>query len=154
HGTRAAVRAVPRGAGDAALRRARDPGARVRSWAPLGVARPPRVRFDPAAAGVRGDLRADGGAPAVAGARMNHRTRIRIHRSMPDRLGLPIDDLMAAHERVLRDEGRGALEYGGSQGDEGLREWLASDYGSRESEPVDARSLVLTSGASGGLRDL
>src|SRR5262250_205741 len=79
---------------------------------------------------------------------------IGVHLSMPDALRLPIDDLIAAHERVLRAEGRRALEYGGNQGYEGLREWLASDYRSKESAPVAAQSIVLTSGASGGLKDL
>src|SRR5262249_55701049 len=73
---------------------------------------------------------------------------------MPDGLRLPIDELIAMHERVLRAEGRRALEYGGNQGYEGLREWLASDYRSKGSAPVAAQSIVLTSGASGGLKDL
>src|SRR5262245_54174524 len=81
-------------------------------------------------------------------------TPISIHLSMPDGLRLPIDELIAMHERVLRAEGRRALEYGGNQGYEGLREWLASDYRSKESAPVAAQSIVLTSGASGGLKDL
>jgi len=81
-------------------------------------------------------------------------TPIGIHLSMPDGLRLPIDELIAMHERVLRAEGRRALEYGGNQGYEGLREWLASDYRSKESAPVAAQSIVLTSGASGGLKDL
>jgi len=79
---------------------------------------------------------------------------IGIHLSMPDGRLLPINELLAAHESVLRTEGRRALEYGGSQGFEGLRDWLASDYNSRESAPADSRCIVLTSGASGGLNDL
>lgn len=79
---------------------------------------------------------------------------IGIHLSMPDGIRLPIDELIEAHELVLRTEGRAALEYGGNQGYEGLREWLASDYSSKESWPVAARKIVLTSGASGGLKDL
>src|SRR5262245_62734848 len=79
---------------------------------------------------------------------------IAVHLSMPDGRLLPVDALLAAHESVLRTEGRKALEYGGSQGFEGLRAWLAADYNSRESVPTEARSIVLTSGASGGLSDL
>src|SRR5262249_15299233 len=79
---------------------------------------------------------------------------IGVHLSMPDGLRLPIDDLIAAHDRVLRTTGRSALEYGGSQGYEGLREWIAADHSSKESVPVGAQSIVLTSGASGGLKDL
>jgi 2-aminoadipate transaminase len=73
---------------------------------------------------------------------------------MPDGESLPIDELSAAHESVLRTEGRRALEYGGGQGFEGLRDWLASDCRSRESASADAKRIVLTSGASGGLSDL
>ncbi len=79
---------------------------------------------------------------------------IGIHLSMPDGLLLPINELLAAHENVLRTEGRKALEYGGSQGFEGLREWLAAGYNTKESAHADARSIVLTSGAAGGLHDL
>ena len=81
-------------------------------------------------------------------------TPIGIHLSMPDGLCLPTNELIAAHERVLRTDGRGALEYGGNQGYEGLREWLASDYRSKELAAVAAQSIVLTSSASGGLKDL
>jgi DNA-binding transcriptional MocR family regulator len=79
---------------------------------------------------------------------------IEIHLSMPDGVLLPIDDLIAAHERVLRTEGRRALEYGGRQGDRGLREWLANDYRRREATPVSADNVVLTPGASGALASL
>src|SRR5262249_62120657 len=73
---------------------------------------------------------------------------------MPDGLRLPVDELLAAHERVLRADGRAALEYGGNQGHEGLREWLASDYRARETAPVAAQDIGLTSGGSGGLKGL
>src|SRR5262245_19777844 len=76
------------------------------------------------------------------------RAPIGAHLSMPDGLRLPIDDLMAAHDRVLRTDERSALEYGGNQGYEGLREWIAADRSSNESVPVGARNIVLTSGAS------
>jgi DNA-binding transcriptional MocR family regulator len=79
---------------------------------------------------------------------------IEIHLSMPDGALLPIDDLLAAHERVLRADGRRALEYGGRQGDEGLREWLANDYGRRQATPVSADRIVLTPGASGALASI
>src|SRR5262249_27096204 len=79
---------------------------------------------------------------------------IGVHLSMPDGLRLPIDDLIAAHDRVLRTGGRSALEYGGNQGYLGLREWIAADHSAKESVPVGARGIVLTSGASGGLKDL
>ncbi len=82
------------------------------------------------------------------------RAPIGIHLSMPDGQRLPIDELISTHERVLRTEGRNALEYGGNQGFEGLRQWLAADYSVKESAPVGAERIVLTSGASGGLKNL
>jgi len=39
----------------------------------------------------------------------DHPTTIGVHLSMPDGLRLPVDELIGAHERVLRTEGRGAL---------------------------------------------
>ena len=46
---------------------------------------------------------------------------------IPDPASLPIDDLIACNETVLRREGTFALQYGGPQGYEGLREWLAEE---------------------------
>src|SRR5262249_53966369 len=68
---------------------------------------------------------------------------IEIHLSMPDGALLPIGDLSTAYERVLRTDGRRALEYGGNQGDLGLREWLANDFGRKESTLLAAENIVL-----------
>src|SRR5262249_3524677 len=61
---------------------------------------------------------------------------------------------IAAHERVLRTDGRDALEYGGNQGYEGLREWLASHYPLKEAAAGAAPSIGLTPWASGGVKGL
>jgi len=79
---------------------------------------------------------------------------IEIHLSMPDGALLPIADLIAAHERVLRTDGRRALEYGRRQGDQGLRDWLANRCGPEEATPVTAENIVLTPGASGALASI
>jgi transposase len=52
---------------------------------------------------------------------------------------------------VLRTKGRRALEYGARQGDQGLREWLATDYSRKGATSVTPDNIVLTPGASGAL---
>jgi 2-aminoadipate transaminase len=73
---------------------------------------------------------------------------------IPDPDSLPIDDLIACNERVLRREGMFALQYGGPQGYPGLREWLANDINRREGLDLRAENFVLTCGSSGGLENL
>ncbi len=73
---------------------------------------------------------------------------------IPDPGSLPIDDFIAANERVLRREGNYALMYGGPQGPSGLREWLASDINRREGVGLTADNFVLTCGSSGALENL
>jgi len=73
---------------------------------------------------------------------------------IPDPASLPIDDLIACNERVLRREGVFALQYGGPQGYPGLREWLAKDVNRREGLDLRAENFVLTCGSSGGLENL
>jgi 2-aminoadipate transaminase len=73
---------------------------------------------------------------------------------IPDPPSLPIDDLIACNERVLRREGEFALMYGGPQGYPGLREWLARDINRREGLDLGAEHFVLTTGSSGALENL
>lgn len=73
---------------------------------------------------------------------------------VPDPGSLPIDDLIACNERVLRHEGQFALMYGGPQGYAGLREWLASDINRREGTDLGEQHFVLTCGAAGALENL
>jgi len=73
---------------------------------------------------------------------------------IPDPASLPIDDLIASNERVLRREGVFAMQYGGPQGYPGLREWLAKDINRREGLDLRAENFVLTCGSSGGLENL
>jgi DNA-binding transcriptional MocR family regulator len=73
---------------------------------------------------------------------------------IPDPESLPIDDLIACNERVLRREGMFALQYGGPQGYPGLREWLAADINRREGLDLKAENFVLTCGSSGGLENI
>lgn len=73
---------------------------------------------------------------------------------VPDPDSLPIEELIAANERVLRREGTFALMYGGPQGYPGLRDWLARDFNRRETGDVTAENFVLTTGSAGALENL
>ncbi|HLB23366.1 MAG TPA: PLP-dependent aminotransferase family protein [Dehalococcoidia bacterium] len=73
---------------------------------------------------------------------------------IPDPASLPFDDLIAANETVLRREGAFALQYGGPQGYEGLRQWLADDINAREGLSLTAANFVLTCGSAGAFHDV
>ena len=73
---------------------------------------------------------------------------------IPDPASLPIEGLIAANETVLRREGTFALQYGGPQGYEGLRQWLADDINKREGLSLTATNFVLTCGSAGAFHDL
>lgn len=73
---------------------------------------------------------------------------------IPDPVSLPVDALIASNERVLRREGVDALQYGGPQGPEGLRDWLARDINRREGLDLDATNFVLTCGSAGALENV
>jgi DNA-binding transcriptional MocR family regulator len=73
---------------------------------------------------------------------------------IPDEDTLPIDDLIACNERVLRREGTFALQYGGPQGYPGLRDWLAYDVNRREGLALTGDNFVLTCGSAGALENL
>lgn len=73
---------------------------------------------------------------------------------IPDPDSLPIDELIACNERVLRREGTFALQYGGPQGYPGLAEWLAKRASRLEGIDVGAQNFVITCGSAGGLENL
>ncbi len=73
---------------------------------------------------------------------------------IPDPASLPVDDLIACNERVLRREADLALQYGGPQGFDGLRAWLAEDVNRREGLSLGPEHFVLTCGASGALENV
>ncbi len=76
---------------------------------------------------------------------------IQLTGGIPDPDSLPIDELNACSERVLRREGPDALRYGGHQGHQGLREWLASEYSARDGLSLTADNFTLTNGVSGAI---
>jgi 2-aminoadipate transaminase len=73
---------------------------------------------------------------------------------VPDPASLPTSELIACNERVLRREGQDALMYGGPQGPQGLRDWLALDINRREGLALDATNFVLTCGSSGAFENV
>jgi 2-aminoadipate transaminase len=73
---------------------------------------------------------------------------------VPDPASLPIDELIACNERVLRRDGTEALAYGGPQGYPGLAEWLAKRTNAREGLNLGPQNFVITCGAAGGLENL
>jgi len=66
---------------------------------------------------------------------------------IPDPESLPSAGLIAAARRVLEHDGPGALEYGGTQGELILREWLAERLNRQEDAGVSAEHFVLTNGS-------
>ncbi len=81
-------------------------------------------------------------------------TPIELTGGVPDPDSLPIEEFIAANERVLRREGKFALMYGGPQGYPGLSEWLANRINANEGLGVNAGNFVITCGSAGGLENL
>jgi DNA-binding transcriptional MocR family regulator len=73
---------------------------------------------------------------------------------IPDPASLPVDDLLASTERVLRTDAEWALAYNGPQGALPLREWLAKDANRREGLDLRAENFVLTCGSSGAFENI
>src|SRR5438094_8839228 len=69
-----------------------------------------------------------GPGSASDGATQIERPPILFTAGVPDAGSLPIDDLVAATEAVLREAGAPALQYGGVQGYENLRDWLGGHW--------------------------
>lgn len=70
---------------------------------------------------------------------------------IPDPDSLPTEELIACSNAVLRREGPEALRYGGHQGHEGLREWLAGYLGPRDGLSLTAANFTMTNGVSGAM---
>lgn len=70
---------------------------------------------------------------------------------IPDPATLPLPGLAAAALRVLAEDGVAALQYGGSLGDDGLREQLAARYGLRYGVKLSPDQVMITTGSSQAL---
>ncbi len=69
---------------------------------------------------------------------------------LPSPLTFPIDAMREASERVLRDDGKAALQYAASEGYAPLREWVAQDL-LKQGMRVDPDHVLITTGSQQGL---
>jgi len=80
--------------------------------------------------------------------------RYDLNAGVPDRPSLPAAELAAATAAVLADDPAGALTYGGQQGYEPLRSWIAARASAESNVPLDAGNVTLTSGSAHGLQNV
>ena len=69
---------------------------------------------------------------------------------LPSPLTFPIDAMREASERVLRDDGKAALQYAASEGYAPLREWVAKDL-LKQGMHVSPDQVLITTGSQQGL---
>jgi 2-aminoadipate transaminase len=69
---------------------------------------------------------------------------------LPSPLTFPIDAMREAAERVLRDDGKAALQYAASEGYAPLREWVAQDL-LKQGMKVSPDQVLITTGSQQGL---
>lgn len=65
---------------------------------------------------------------------------------LPDPAVFPLERVRESQERVLREEGAGALNYGPNAGFTRLREWIAERMDARERVSVGVENILVTSG--------
>lgn len=71
-----------------------------------------------------------------------------LNAGVPDRNALPVDAIAGAMERALRDDPGGALTYGGAQGYEPLRAWIADRQSEASGLSLDPSNVTLCSGSA------
>jgi 2-aminoadipate transaminase len=69
---------------------------------------------------------------------------------LPSPLTFPIDAMREASERVLRDDGKAALQYAASEGFGPLREWVAQDL-LKQGMRISPDQVLITTGSQQGL---
>ena len=69
---------------------------------------------------------------------------------LPSPLTFPIDAMREASERVLKDDGKAALQYAASEGYAPLREWVAQDL-LKQGMKVNPDQVLITTGSQQGL---
>jgi 2-aminoadipate transaminase len=69
---------------------------------------------------------------------------------LPSPLTFPIDAMREACERVLRDDGKAALQYAASEGYAPLREWVAHDL-RKQGMNISPDQVLITTGSQQGL---
>ena len=69
---------------------------------------------------------------------------------LPSPQTFPIDAMREASERVLRDDGKAALQYAASEGHAPLREWVAQDL-LKQGMRISPDQVLITTGSQQGL---
>ena len=69
---------------------------------------------------------------------------------LPSPQTFPIDAMREASERVLKDDGKAALQYAASEGYAPLREWVAQDL-YKQGMRVSPEQVLITTGSQQGL---
>jgi 2-aminoadipate transaminase len=69
---------------------------------------------------------------------------------LPSPLTFPIDAMREASERVLKEDGKAALQYAASEGYAPLREWVAQDL-LKQGMKVSPEQVLITTGSQQGL---
>ncbi|MDX9689619.1 MAG: PLP-dependent aminotransferase family protein [Proteobacteria bacterium] len=70
---------------------------------------------------------------------------------LPNKDLFPIEELRAACDKVLREQGREALQYSASEGHTGLRGLIADHYKKRGIQNVEPENILITNGSQQGL---
>lgn len=69
---------------------------------------------------------------------------------LPNPLSFPIDAIRAASDKVLREDGKSALQYSTTEGYAPLREWICARY-AKKGVRVGAKNILVTTGSQQGL---
>jgi 2-aminoadipate transaminase len=70
---------------------------------------------------------------------------------LPSAQTFPVEALRQACDKVLRNEGRSALQYAASEGLPALREWVAQDLLAHQGMRVSPEQVLITTGSQQGL---
>ncbi|MDA1240910.1 MAG: PLP-dependent aminotransferase family protein, partial [Chloroflexi bacterium] len=77
-----------------------------------------------------------------------------LNAGVPDRDSLPVRELQEAFGRALAADAAGALTYGGQQGYEPLRAWIAARQSEETGLPVTSAHVTLTTGSAHGIDNI
>ena len=77
-----------------------------------------------------------------------------LNAGVPDRPTLPARELAAATTSVLAADPGGALTYGGAQGFEPLRAWIADRQAAETGLPIEPAHVTLTSGSAHAINNI
>ena len=66
---------------------------------------------------------------------------------LPNSALFPVDDIEKACCAVLKENGPKALQYSNTEGDEGLRKWIAQRYKTQQGLDISPESILITNGS-------